>query len=160
MGSTVLGAIVGRLGRRWTIAAVAAIVAIIVAVGVTTVVLTSGDGSGSGFPQNAAMESSLGVRISRVAVVGDGGLISVSYVVLDGEKASRFQTEVELRPTLTSESGHHQKITRVAIMKQGHQLRAGQTYYLVYENRQGALHSGGHVSISVKDLRLRHVPVI
>jgi branched-subunit amino acid ABC-type transport system permease component len=34
-------------------------------------------------PQSAAMEDALGIRISRVAVVGDGGLITMSYVVLD-----------------------------------------------------------------------------
>ena len=38
------------------------------------------------FPQSASMEQRLGVRFSRVAVVGDGGLITLSYVVLDSEK--------------------------------------------------------------------------
>ena len=40
------------------------------------------------------MEDALGIRISRVAVVGDGGLITMSYVVLDAEKAAKFQLDV------------------------------------------------------------------
>ena len=55
-------------------------------------------------PQSAAMEDALGVRFSRVAVVGDGGLLTVSYVVLDAEKATRFQSDTTHPPVLRSEA--------------------------------------------------------
>ena len=55
-------------------------------------------------PQSAAMENALGVRFSRVAVVGDGGLLTVSYVVLDAEKATRFQSDTTHPPVLRSEA--------------------------------------------------------
>jgi hypothetical protein len=110
-------------------------------------------------PQNAAMEKTLGVRFSRVAVVADGGLITVSYVVLDPEKASRFQLDGAHPPVLHSEA-RALSTNRVSLMKQGHTLRAGQTYYLVYQNTKGALQPNEQVSIDAGALHLRHVPVL
>ena len=46
------------------------------------------------------MEAATGVRFSRVAVVGDGGLVMVEYVVLDVEKAVAFQADRAHVPTL------------------------------------------------------------
>ena len=110
-------------------------------------------------PQSAAMENALGVRFSRVAVVGDGGLVTVSYVVLDAEKATRFQSDTTHPPVLRSEA-RDGGTRRVSLMKQGHSLRAGQTYYLVYQNTAGALRPDEQVTIEDGSLRLRHVPVL
>ena len=110
-------------------------------------------------PQNAAMEKALGVRFSRVSVVADGGLITVSYVVIDPEKASRFQLDGAHPPVLHSEA-RGLSTNRVSLMKQGHTLRAGQTYYLVYQNTRGALRPNEQVSIDAGALHLRHVPVL
>lgn len=110
-------------------------------------------------PQSAAIEDALGLRFSRVAVVADGGLITVSYVVLDAEKAARFQADAAHAPVLESEA-RDGSTTRVSLMKHGHDLRAGETYYLVYENTAGALRSGELVSIDVGTLGLAHFPVL
>jgi hypothetical protein len=45
-------------------------------------------------------------------------------------------------------------------MKQGHTLRAGQTYYLVYQNTKAALRHGELATISYADLQLKRVPVL
>ena len=45
-------------------------------------------------------------------------------------------------------------------MKQGHTLRPGQTFYLVYQNTGAALRSGEEVTIDIGDLTLPHVPVL
>ena len=111
------------------------------------------------FPQNAAMEDQLGVRFSRVAVVGDGGLITVSYIVLDPEKASRFQSDVTHPPELVSEM-RTESTKRVSVMRQGHVLRTGQTYYFVYQNTHAALRSGELATIVEGDVQLPHVPVL
>ena len=111
------------------------------------------------FPQSAAMEDQLGIRFSRVAVVADEGLITVTYVVLDSEKAGRFQSDVAHPPALVSESRQGQT-TRVSLMKQGHVLRTGQTYYLVYQNTKAALRSGELATIAEGSLVLPHVPVL
>ena len=144
-----------RTPARWVLIAVlAALVALIIA----NVVQSRAQASPT-VPQNAAMEKALGVRFSRVAVVADGGLITVSYVVLDPEKASRFQLDGANPPVLHSEA-RGLSTRRVSLMKQGHTLRAGQTYYLVYQNTRGALRPNEQVSIDAGALHLRHVPVL
>jgi hypothetical protein len=147
-------------GARWV--ALVLVVAAVLCAGVVTAFALVDVGSAhhsTTVPQSAAMEDQLGIRFSRVAVVGDGGLITVSYVVLDSEKASRFQSDVAHPPVLTSES-RPQSTKRVSLMKQGHVMRAGTTYYLVYENTKGALRPGEFVTIGYGPLRLRHVPVL
>jgi hypothetical protein len=145
--------------RRQAVVLALGLVLALVAATLSARAMTTGSHHSRAFPQSAAMEDQLGVRFSRVAVVGDGGLITLTYVVLDSEKASRFQSGVAHPPVLTSESrdGH---TSRVSLMKQGHSLRAGQTYYLVYENTHGALKSGEQVTIDDGKLRLKHAPVL
>ena len=110
-------------------------------------------------PQSAALERATGVRFSRVAVVGDGGLLTVSYVVLEPERATAFQADRDHPPLLTSEA-RKASTQRVSIMRAGHQMRAGQTYYLVYENTDGAIRSGERVTISYGGTSLHGVPVL
>ena len=45
-------------------------------------------------------------------------------------------------------------------MRAGHQMRAGQTYYLVYENTGGAIRAGEQTTVSYGGSSLRHVPVL
>jgi hypothetical protein len=149
----------GRSSRRSL-----AILLVTVAVLIAGVVWTAYEFAGRGprstaFPSNAAMEAQLGVRFSRVSVVGDGGLVTVTYVVLDSEKASRFQADVAHPPVLVSEA-RKRSAKRVALMKQGHALRTGQTYYLVYQNTKGALRHGERTTIVDGALRLEHAPVL
>jgi hypothetical protein len=144
--------------RRWT-APVALVLAaaLVLMAGYLLVGLKAA--AGTTMPQSSEMESALGIRFSRVAVVGDGGLVTLSYVVLDQEKAFRFQTDVEHPPSLHSEErtgGTH----RVSLMRQGHNLRAGQTYYLVFQNTAGAIRAGELADIEYGSMHLRHVPVL
>lgn len=115
--------------------------------------------AGATVPQSTQLEARTGVRFSRVAVVGDGGLITVFYVVLDTERATTFQADRAHPPRLASEErgGGTQ---RASIMRAGHQMRAGQTYYFVYENTGGAIKPGERVTISYDGVSLRHVPVV
>jgi hypothetical protein len=110
-------------------------------------------------PRSAALESLTGVRVTRIAVVGDGGLVTVFYLVLDPEKATRFQADRDHPPTLRSEA-RDESTHRTSIMRTGHAMRAGQTYYLVYENTGGALRSGETVTLSYGGASLHHVPVL
>lgn len=146
-----------RVNRLVVLAAVLAI-ALVVGILVGLRVWSSADAAGT-FPQSAAIEQQYGVRFSRVAVVGDGGLITLTYVVLDSEKATRFQSDVGNPPELRSEA-RDGGTKRVSVMKQGHILRAGQTYYLVYQNTKGALRHGEKTSIRVGNLVLSHAPVL
>ena len=148
------------------------LVALLVALGgLLAVRAAAGSGPGSGtatdarpvaahVPRSEALEKLTGVRVSQVAVVGDGGLVTVFYVVLDPEKATQFQADRAHTPTLRSES-RKASTDHTSIMRAGHAMRAGATYYLVYENGGGGiLGSGERATITYRGVSLRHVPVL
>lgn len=152
----------GRAARRRARTAVSIILAVLVSL-LALLGARAGWGHGSGatraMPQSSAMESALGVRFSRIAVVGDGGLVTLSYLVLDLDKAARFQGDTKHPPVLHSDA-RDGGTNRVSIMRQGHINRAGATYYFVYQNTGGALRPGEDATISYGGLRLEHVPVL
>jgi hypothetical protein len=111
------------------------------------------------FPHDVAMEDATGVQFTRVAVVADGGLVMVEYVVQDVEKATAFQVDRAHVPTVSSEA-RDKATNRVSIMKPGHLIRAGQTYYLVYQNTDGALRSGERATLTYLGQTLSDVPVL
>lgn len=115
---------------------------------------------GTVVPQSSAMEAKLGVRFTHVAVVAGGGIIEVRYVVLDAAKASAFQSDLKNPPVLRDEQDGG-VANQTEQMRQGHELRPGQTYYLLYSDPRGAIRPGDTVSIQDKSgLRLAGVPVI
>ncbi|BEP15024.1 hypothetical protein acdb102_33350 [Acidothermaceae bacterium B102] len=137
------------------------VLAVVTCIGLLARNLTSTDSTGARphtMPQNAAMEAQLGIRFSQVAVVGDGGLLTLTYVVLDSEKASAFQNDVAHPPILHSEL-RQGSASRVSLMKQGHSLRAGQKYYLVYEDPADLIRHNEKIEIDYGSLSLKHVPV-
>jgi hypothetical protein len=109
-------------------------------------------------PHDGQMEAALGIRFTQAAVVGDGGLVELRYVVLDAQKASAFQNDTKHPPTLRDERSG-QTSWRAALMKQGHELRPGQTYYIIYLNNQGAIKRGDKIDIGYNQRHLVHVPV-
>ncbi len=109
-------------------------------------------------PHDGQMEASLGVRFTQAALVGDGGLVELRYVVLDTEKATRFQSDTKHPPRLKSE--RNGKVAwRAALMRQGHSLLPGQSYFILYENYQGAIKRGDSIQVDSGNQHLQHVPV-
>lgn len=149
----------GRLSRR-SLRVLPLLIAVLLAGLVThNVVVAHADKAPRVMPQSAALEDTLGVRFTRLSVVADGGLLTLSYVVLDPEKATRFQSDQTHPPVLSSES-RYGSTSRVSLMRQGHDLNPGQTYYLVYQDTKGAIRSGEDVTVTKGDITLEHVPVL
>ena len=110
-------------------------------------------------PKDPEVENELGVRVDRATVIAAGGIVEIRYTVLDNQKASRFQNDVHHPPTIRSEQ-HGGNIYRTALMKQAHDLRPGQSYYILYLNNAGAVHRGDSIEIDTPgNKRLLHVPV-
>lgn len=109
-------------------------------------------------PTDALFESRTGVRVTRVALVGDGGLVDMRYVVLDTQKAKRWFGNTR-RPPKLNDRTEGESFYRVAAMRQGHELRAGQTYYLIYLNTDGAIDRGDVLDVAAAGDRLAKVPV-
>ncbi|MBM0240053.1 hypothetical protein JNW88_28355 [Micromonospora sp. ATA32] len=109
-------------------------------------------------PHDGQLEATLGVRFTQAAVVADGGLVELRYVVLDTQKASAFQNDTKHPPRLRNERSG-KLAWRAALMKQGHELRPGQSYYLLYLNNDSAITRGDKIEITLGQRRLAHVAV-
>jgi hypothetical protein len=158
MGVTMFASIFPAVRRRaWQL--VTLLLALALA---STLMLRFGPGANAAprydVPHDGQLESTTGVRFTQAAVVADGGLIELRYVVLDTQKASAFQNDTKHPPQLRNERSG-KLAWRAALMKQGHELRPGQSYYLLYFNAQGAIKRGDKIAIDAGQRHLQHVPV-
>jgi hypothetical protein len=155
-----ISALAGLRHRHW---AFRALVALLVAAFALAVVSRASGSAQAGnrydVPHSSAMEAKLGIRVVQAAVVADGGLIELRYTVLDTGKATTFQNDVHHPPVLRDSKRPGQALYRTALMKQGHDLRPGQTYYILYMNNHNAVHSGETLQIDAGGVTLPGVPV-
>ena len=109
-------------------------------------------------PQDSEVEGRSGIRVVRVSVAGDGGLLDVRYIVLDRSLATEWTGDTD-RPPVIENTRTNEHFDRVAAMREGHDLRPGQTYYLIYLNKDGNVKRGDRVDISIAGTVLSGVPV-
>ena len=99
-----------------------------------------------------------GVRVVRVALSGDGGLLDVRYQVVDSDKAESIH-DAATPPLLIDERTG--AVVNGLLMGHIHSNRpkVGLTYYLIFENPGSIVRHGGRVTVQLGDARLAHVPV-
>ncbi|MDF5755583.1 hypothetical protein [Spongiactinospora sp. TRM90649] len=101
----------------------------------------------------------VGVRIVRVAVSGDGGLVDLRFRVVDIARAHGGVHDPARPPALVEEA------TGVVVkdMLMGHQhtgtFQREATYYLVFNNPGNRLRRGSRVSVLLGNARVRGVTV-
>jgi hypothetical protein len=107
---------------------------------------------------NAEFQRRTGVRIVRVAITGDGGLVDLRYQVIDPNAADSIH-EPETPPLLVDE----QTGLLINELFMGHmhhgQLKAAQTYYLIFNNPGTLLRAGRPVTVQLGAARVAHVQV-
>jgi hypothetical protein len=131
-----------------------ALLAVIVALGLT--LRTPSAPAGGPIPLSPAVETKWGVRVSQVAVTADGGLVDFRFIILDPDKASEMLSNVDNLPVLRVDSSG--TLVNSTAQMGGHpSLRAGQTYFLLYRNTGGSLHSGSSLSVLFGDLSINNV---
>lgn len=140
--------------------------AVLVLAAVLTFMLARSSGDSSSRSRAAAGEAPLvsaagllarsGVRITQVAVTGDGGLIDMRYQVVDPDRAASVHSTL---PVMVDER------TGVVVndLYMGHnhkgQLKAGHGYYLIFTNPGGLVERGTHVTVQLGRARVPHIRV-
>jgi hypothetical protein len=99
-----------------------------------------------------------GVRITRVAVSGDGGLVDVRYQVVDPARAHAVHAEGTPPALVDQATG---LVLNRLLMGHSHTgaLTPAVTYYLVFENPGGWIRRGGTVTVLLGDAQVEDVPV-
>lgn len=146
--------------RRLSITTVAAVAGLALAAGAAGVVVAQagpGDHRPS-FPSSPDLESRSGVKFVRATLAADGGLLDIRYVVINAPNAQRWLADSATPPTLTDQR-NGVVIDRVAPMRDAHQQRPGQTYFLIYQNVHDAIHRGDLLDLTVAGTTLHGVPV-
>jgi hypothetical protein len=156
-----MAAVVRWRPNRWLFRALIAVLVALCALAWTSALRPGSAQAGKRYdvPHSAAMEAKLGIRVVQASVVADGGLVELRYTVLDTGKATTFQNDVHHPPVLLGSKHKGTPLYRTALMKQGHDLRPGQTYYILYMNNRGAVHPGDTLEIDAAGVTLANVPV-
>lgn len=99
-----------------------------------------------------------GVRITRVAVTGGGGLIDLRYQVLDPDRASSLHEESTPPALVDEQTGlvvHH------LYMDHNHTgpYKQGVTYYYLFDDPGNWVHRGSRVSVLLGNAQVEHVTV-
>lgn len=147
----------GRLRRRGTVGLAAAALAVAVG-GAAVVTSASAADKRPTVPQDQNVETKSGIRLTRVSLAADGGLLDVRYIVLNPSLATQWTGNTDKPPVIANERSRA-RFDRVAAMREGHDLRAGQTYYLIYLNKGGDVRRGDRIDVEIAGAVLRGVPV-
>jgi len=106
----------------------------------------------SGLPEHS------GVRLSRVAVTGGGGLLDLRYQVVDPSKAVVVH-EAKTPPAIIDERTG--LVLNRLLMGHAHhgQLKPAVSYYLIFENTGNWVRRGSEVTVLLGDAQVEHVVV-
>jgi len=99
-----------------------------------------------------------GVRITRVAVTGDGGLVDLRFTIVDPDRANALH-DARTPPAVVDERTG--LVVHDLLMNHAHSgpYHAGITYYLVFTNPGNFVHRGGTVTVLLGDAQVEHVKV-
>jgi hypothetical protein len=111
-------------------------------------------------PISSAIESEYGIRIERVSLLAETGIVELRYILLDADAASVIHADdqdfgddfphIVAGSTVIDEPTFHHH---------GGDLVTGRELSILYGNVDSAVVQGDTVSIEIGDLRLDGVPV-
>lgn len=101
---------------------------------------------------------SSGVRITRVAVTGGGGLVDLRFQVVDPAKAHALHDPSTPPAVVDQQSG---LVVHDLLMNHSHtgEYHAGATYYLIFNNPGNWVHRGGTVTVLLGNAAVPNVVV-
>jgi hypothetical protein len=106
----------------------------------------------------AGLAERIGVKITQVALTGDGGLVDLRYQVLDPDKANAVHDRRTPPALVDEQSGL--VVNRLLMDHSHHGLqKAGVKYYLVFNNPGNWVRRGSMVTVLLGDAEVQHVVV-
>jgi hypothetical protein len=147
-----------RRRGRWARGLLVAGLVAAVGLGGTLAAQAAGGASRPPMPTSAAVEAASGVQLTRVSLAADSGLIDVRYVVLEPTKARKWAADTKNPPVIKNQR-NQRLFDRVAAMRDSHELRSGQTYYLIYLNSAGGVQRGDKVDLDIAGTTLTGITV-
>jgi len=104
------------------------------------------------------LQARSGVRITQLAITGAGGLIDLRFQVVDPDLAANVHGTATPPMLFDERSG-----VVVDQLFMGHQhhgrMRAGQSYYLLFDNPGNLVHRGTRVTVQLGNSRVAHIRV-
>lgn len=99
-----------------------------------------------------------GVKITQVAVTGDGGLVDLRFTVVDPNKAAALHDPTHPPAVVDQRTG---LVVKDLLMSHAHTapFKAGVTYYLVFNNPGNWVHRGDKVAVLLGNARVENVTV-
>jgi hypothetical protein len=99
-----------------------------------------------------------GVKITQVAVTGEGGLLDLRYKVVDPDRANSLHDPRTPPAVVDERTG---LVVHQLFMDHSHTgpYKAGVTYYLVFENPGGWVRRGSRVAVLLGNAQVDHVLV-
>ena len=99
-----------------------------------------------------------GVKITQVAVTGDGGLVDLRFTVVDANKAAALHDPAHPPAVVDQRTG---LVVKDLLMSHAHTspFKAGVTYYLVFNNPGDWVHRGDQVAVLLGNARVENVTV-
>jgi hypothetical protein len=111
-------------------------------------------------PSSPAIEASYGIRIERVSLIGDGGIVELRYVLLDADKAGVLHaTDQDFTDDFPHIHANGVTIDEPTFHHHGGDLVTGRELSILYGNLDGAVHLGDRVTVTIGDERLDDIPV-
>lgn len=109
-------------------------------------------------PTDRVVEANSGIRVLAAHVVGAGGIVELTYQVLDPAKASIVEGDVDRTPLITDAKTGDQ-LHDTAAMRHGHVMRPAGTYFLLYFNKGKVIKPGDVIDVTINGSTLHGVPV-
>ncbi len=105
----------------------------------------------------ATLETSYGVRIDRIAVIGGGGLVDFRFTVLDPAKARPILAEHGKLPRLMAEGSESELQAPSHGAMRNVRIQKNAACFLLYPNARSVIHPGTRVAVAFGDVRVEPV---
>ena len=135
------------------------------AVGAAVWLLASGfpggraEAKGPSAAAQAAFEEKTGVRLVRVAVTGNGGILDLRYRVIDPDKAPVVHDPSKRPAIVDQKTGQVVGSPLMGMWMHAARLKPGVVYYQLLVNHKGLVEAGERVSVRLGGVSLRDVLV-